>query len=85
MAVAVLLKVVLGVEMMILATIGLLGFFNLESVLQNIINRELIVRRDGALFDIWSEPPIQPIFKVMVSVPYTGNHVGTKLRCLCSM
>ena len=61
-------KVVLVVEMLILAGLGILSLLNIESALQNIINRELIVRAGGALFDIWSEPPIQPIFKVTSSV-----------------
>ena len=67
MAVIFIYKVVLAVEMLILAGLGILSLLNIESALQNIINRELIVRAGGALFDIWSEPPIQPIFKVTFS------------------
>ena len=70
MAVIFIYKVVLVVEMMILPVLGILSLLNIESALQNIINRELIVRAGGALFDIWSEPPIQPIFKVAALVAY---------------
>ena len=57
-------RAILAAELLILASLGILSLLGIESTLQNIINKELIVRTKGALFDIWSEPPIQPIFKV---------------------
>ena len=54
----------LGLELLLLAGLAILCFLKVEPGLQNMINQELIVKPGGALFDIWAEPPIQPIFKV---------------------
>ena len=35
-----------------------------DEVLRSLVNMELIVRKSGDLFNIWAEPPIQPLLKV---------------------
>ena len=57
----------LGVELIILACLGILSLVTVEPGLQSMINGELIVKPGGALYNIWAEPPIQPIFKVTLS------------------
>ena len=37
---------------------------DIDEVLRNLVNMELIVRKSGDLFNIWAEPPIQPLLKV---------------------
>ena len=69
---------VLALESILLLGLGGLSFVYLPAILRwligsvfdcfdhrSAVNSELIIRQGGDLFDLWAEPPIQPLLKVL--------------------
>ncbi|XP_023345389.1 lysosome membrane protein 2 [Eurytemora carolleeae] len=59
-------KTYIPLQILSIIALGFFGWSNLDNIIRNQINSELIVKTGGALYHLWSEPPIHPVMKVYV-------------------
>ena len=57
-------KLLVFTNVFIIICLALVGYTQLGNVFKREIIRELVVSADGDLFNIWAEPPIEPLLKV---------------------